>query len=121
MAITKTRIVSVALSEKECQMLDALVEEFGCTKSELLRSFLRERYLKSYPPYRMKNLESPADPELEPEQYAEMLQARVDRAKGTVMVPMNKIKSFFRTFQLSALNRETYEDLRGIQKTNGLD
>lgn len=52
----KNNRITFAFSDTEKKMLDRLCETMGCNSSELFRSFVRDKYLKLFPPYIEKKM-----------------------------------------------------------------
>lgn len=48
----KTIRTTMAFSEKEKDMVEQMCQMMGCNPSELFRGWLREKYMKVFPPYR---------------------------------------------------------------------
>jgi len=77
-------------------MLEQICEEMGCSRSEILREWLRNNYLKMFPPYRLKvNDPSSQTPEVEltVEQKCEMYGGKVVNKSGTRVCTFRKIGS----------------------------
>lgn len=78
----KTNRTTFAFSNKEKEMLDKMCEVMGCNASELFRSFIRDRYLKLFPPYRTDKLKGEGEEELTPEQQCEKMGGVVGVREG---------------------------------------
>jgi len=83
----KIHRTTFAFSEKEKAMLDKMCETMGCNPSELIREWIRTRYLKLFPPYRLltQTIKEEAE-ELTPEQLCEKYGGNVVRGDYGSMV-----------------------------------